>query len=194
MQIKTTPTAVLVTAPYNPAFIADAKRIGGRWSAPAWMFDIRDEDRVRELCMEHYGEDGRAPTETKTVRVTFAQGLRGEQDAARFCGREIARARGRDTGARLGKGVVILDGKIGSGGSVKNWLTVVSEGTTVLIRDVPAPMVERMLAEAADSRGDITAAIEDEVAPIDRSALMQERERLYARIAEIDALIAEGAE
>ena len=194
MQITTSSSNVRVIAPYNPGFIAAAKRIGGKWQAPAWSFDIRDEDRVRALCMEHYGEDGRTPVETRTVRVQFVGARRADCDAVRFCGREIGRARGRDSGATLGDGIVVLEGEVASGGSVKNWATVVRAGAVVLIRDVPTPLVEKMRAEADGSNGEIIVSIEDETPPIDVNALTQERARLRARLAEIDAILARGAE
>jgi len=55
-----------------------------------------------------------------------------------LAGREIAHVAGRDSGARLGTGVVILTGGFFSGGSVKNPKILAKEGTTFELRDVPA--------------------------------------------------------
>ncbi len=180
-------TRLSVHSPYLPAFVAAAKALGGRWAAPAWVFDARDEARVREALRTHYGTDGSAAAgPVVTLRVAM-DAVYADRDAIRLGGREIARAYGRDSGAKLGDGVVLLDGKFGSGGSVKNWTTR-SDGATILIRDMPAEMAERLIA--APPQWVTAIAIEPETPVVDREALAAERDRLMARVAEIDRLLA----
>lgn len=47
-------------SPFHPAFPEAARQLGGKWNPVqvAWFFDIRDEDRVRQLCRDLFGTDG----------------------------------------------------------------------------------------------------------------------------------------
>ena len=49
-----------VSSPYHPNFPARARLLGGEWDVArrVWMFDAREDDRVRSLCREIYGTDG----------------------------------------------------------------------------------------------------------------------------------------
>ena len=189
--ITKSPTNIRVASPFNRNFVSAAKMIGGKWASPHWVFDVRDEDRVRDLCMEHYGEDGRATTERVTLRATFPGGVGVFGDSIRLAGREIASAFGRDSGAKIGSGVVVLSGGFASGGSMKNWKTVIHEDTVVLVRDVPRALADRLLADGGlDQEKAVAVAIEPEAPAIDRDALAKERERLVARVAEIESILA----
>jgi len=48
---------IAVSSPYNPNFPRRARELGGTWDGGRliWLFDARDEDRVRALCEEVYG-------------------------------------------------------------------------------------------------------------------------------------------
>lgn len=60
----------------------------------------------------------------------------------------LARAFGRDSGARLGDGVAHLAGpKPRSGGSVKNWRTVIPGGCLLAVYNVPRAMAASALAD-----------------------------------------------
>lgn len=192
VQIKSDGQNISVYSPYNPDFPRAAKQLGGKWdpAARAWTFDARDEQRVRDLCVEIYGTDGNTPTgDLITIRVTVKPDSRWYADKGGlfFAGRCVAYARGRDSGARLGDGVVVLEGGFKSGGSMKNWTTKCSDdGAVFEIRDVPrAKAIEAK--EASASYIDSVEIIEQNVS---KSALEEEKQRLLARIAEIDALLA----
>jgi DNA repair protein RadC len=51
---------IAVSSPYHPNFPARARFLGGEWDAERhiWMFDAKDDTRVRSLCREIYGTDG----------------------------------------------------------------------------------------------------------------------------------------
>ncbi|GEM_PF-366351 len=191
-------TTVRVASPYNPDFAPAAKRLGGRWepTTRTWLFDLRDEARVRDLCRRIYGTDGTVATgDLVTLRLTATCDVASDVHGGLYAaGRQIAHASGRDSGARLGGGIVVLSGRVTSGGSVKNWYTVMREGAVVLIRDVPREAAEREIAEWT-TRGLGSADIVPEQTPaarpiaVDRAALEAERARLLARLAEIDATL-----
>ncbi len=52
---------IAVSSPYHPNFPAKARGLGGIWDTArrVWVFDAGDHDRVRSLCREIYGTDGR---------------------------------------------------------------------------------------------------------------------------------------
>lgn len=139
---------VAVYCPYHPRFRDDAKALGGKWDAlnKAWLFDTRDEQSVRELCIEHYGTDG-TNTDLVTLRCTVVDDdyIFSCKDAIRIAGREIAHARGRDSGAVLGDKIVFIDKTPRSGGSVKNWGVAIPEGSVFEIRDLPRNIAERVI-------------------------------------------------
>jgi len=174
-------------SPYHPDLPAPAKRLGGRWDASArcWTYDVRDEERVRELYTKIYGTYGEAATgDLVNIRVIFHKEFYERRSGIYVAGRCLGRATGRDSGAKLAEGVILLEGRITSGGSVKNWGTEATEGTVVEVRDVPRAKAQ----EEIDNPSDYFAVeiIEDET---NEEALLAEREKLMARIAEIDAIL-----
>lgn len=148
--------AVKLVSPYHPDLPAKAKDIGGRFATAlngekGWYFDPRDEERVLALARDVYGTDGRTPVETVTIRVNLdSPRVLNGNDALSYWyeGREIARARGRDSGARLSEGVVLVEGRVGSAGSRNNPCITHKTGTVVEIRDVPlTPAVQADIDE-----------------------------------------------
>lgn len=184
VHISQTQTTVSVTSPFNTEFVAKARKLGGKWNSSAWVFDARDEERVRELCREYYGSDG-ISEQTCTLRISYVDGAGAYQGPLTVHGRVIARATGRDSGAKLGESVIVLSGGFGSGGSAKNWTTYAHDNTVVLVRDFPRAVAERLVLDKPGKY-----AIEPETAPIDRGKLVEERALIAKRLAEIDALLA----
>jgi hypothetical protein len=183
--ITTTNTQISVASDYNAGFVSAAKDLGGKWRAPCWVFDIRDEDRVRALCVKYYGTDGRV-ADLVTLKIEWKKDSSAQQEAIAVNGRTIARAYGRDSGAKMGDGIVLLVGGFGSGGSVKNWTTRVRGGTVVLVRDFPKSAAELLVKTESETR---IYSIEAEAAPVDRDALSEERARLLARLGEINQIL-----
>jgi hypothetical protein len=172
-----------IVSPYNPEFVDKIKKLGGRWDSAAkvWTVDPRNVEVVRQAMREVYGQDDR-PADLVSVKVTMLSSKSEGRGPVVMLGRTIASAWGRDSGARIGEGVVFVEGGADSGGSVKNWETVVTKGSVIIIHDVP-----RALAEA-NPEG-LTLEILAEETP-NLAALQEERERLLARVAEIDAILA----
>ncbi len=146
ISIKTEGKSLIVSSPYNPDFVRWAKTRNGKFDKAqgTWTFDARDEAAVRERCIAVYGTDGSSDIELVDVRLIHV----GGSNYAALCkgifllGRQVVRAFGRDSGAKLGEGCVLISGRIGSGGSVKNWTTVVSKGAVFEVRDVPRSALE----------------------------------------------------
>lgn len=193
---KTNDGRVAAMTPYHPNFPARARALGGKFvdttsGGKAWAFDARDEERVRAICLDIYGTDG-TPTDTVTLRVTALADMYEAAGSIYVAGRVLARAFGRDSGAKLGEGVVHLSGKMpNSGGSVRNWRTTVADGSVFEVRDVPRRAALEFIAEHADSCKWHAEIVGEE--PVDPKAeLRAERDKLLARLAEIDAALGEG--
>ncbi|MER5973310.1 hypothetical protein ABT112_26890 [Streptomyces sp. NPDC002055] len=172
-----------VRSPYDPNWPSSARALGGRWSGGVWVFDSRDEERVRELAREVYGTDGTPDAGgTVTVRISVedVRGERGGRPATLFRhGRQIATRFGRDEKPRLGDGVVLISGGFQSSAGSHNYLELGPlDDTVVEVRDVPRSV-------AVDHELQIVG---EEGRP-DHEALRAERERLAARITEIDAIL-----
>jgi hypothetical protein len=180
-QIEKNENTISVTADYNDEFVKVARTMGGKWHSPSWVFDIREEDLVRSTCLKIYGTDG-VNTDLVDVQITL-----NDFDAKKCApivifGKTVARAFGRDSGAKIGTGIVIKSGKFGSGGSAKNWLTTAENGTSFIMRDV-----SRSLVEANIEKSIHTEIISE--TDIDIEALKAEKEKLIARLAEIENLL-----
>jgi hypothetical protein len=176
-----------VEAPYHPDWPALARKLGGQRPGRVWVFDSRDEERVRELAREVYGTDG-TPDAGGTVTVRIGVGdVRGEKGGRpatlyRY-GRKIATRFGRDQEPRLGEGVVLISGGFAGSAGSHNYIELGPlDDTVVEVRDIPRSVaVDHGLKIVGEG-------------PVDHEALRAERERLTARIAEIDAILGEHAE
>lgn len=183
---------VVVSSPFHREFPPRARAIGGdfaRDGSKTWIFDTRDETRVRELLTEFFGTDGSPDADLVTVHVNLAH--HGRHQEIWFAGRKIAERRNRDEPVRLGEGVVIVESEFPSSGGSVAYPTLGAKGNAaaylqtmpvVEIRDLP-----RAAVEAEDVKYTIVAEAPAEV--VDAAKLRAEREQLLARLAEIDALL-----
>ena len=184
-----------IASPYNTDFVARIKKCGGRWDSAkrVWAVSVDALDAARKAMMDVYGETDEAPAgELVTLVVNFPKGynlgftvvLRAPLMVA---GKVIASASGRDSGARVGDDAAFIAGGPKSGGSVKNWRVEVEPGSVCEIYNVPRAKADEAIADPPEGM-EITI----KGAKIDAAALKAEREKLLARLAEIDKLLAEN--
>lgn len=178
---------IAIDSPYNKEFVARVKALGARWDASGrcWVTDERNLDDVRQVLRDIYGQDDRPVVDLVTVEVVVPDGWSESRGPVTIFGRTIATAFGRDTGARVGDGVAVLEGSVSSGGSRNNWTTRIDRGSRIRIYDVPRSAVEQQVGWD-DGIG--TYAIVEGTDPL--ASLRAEREALLARLAEIDAQLA----
>jgi len=180
-----------VKSPYNSDFVARARNLSGKFDRglTVWKFPASQEQRVRDLCREIYGTDGNTDIPTITLRLTLKDADRWAAGSEiELCGRRIAVAFGRDSGARIAENVVVLSGGFGSGGSRKNYRVTVEDGTEIELLEVPRPAAERLLSELEENKWILSARIV-EPEKIDRDALIRERAQIIARLEEINGLL-----
>lgn len=131
---------IIVVTPYNAKFVNKARNLRGNWKNNAWHFDDEIEEYVKAALLECYGVIGDEPVQYCTLVISDYNGST-DKDAEELFGRIIARAFGRDSGAKLGDDIIWISGKYSSGGSVKNWDTRISDGFFE-IQNVPVARTE----------------------------------------------------
>ena len=171
-----------VYTPYNKEFAKAIKNIGqAKWQEGAWVVPAHMVDAVREIMLDIYGESDISTTEKVDVKVTFNESFDAYQSAVTMFGKTIARAYGRDKRVDVGEDVAFIKGAPKATGSVKNWYTEIPEKSVCIVSNVPETMLNEELPEG------VTAEVLKKT--VDRKALEEEKERLLARIAEIDNLL-----
>ena len=114
----------------NRYLIEQAKTLGGRWdkNSKAWVFSSLVEDKVEEIAFLFYGQK-------IDIEVIVQKTLSAECASIYFMGYEIAKATGRDSGTVSPEFVAFTStSQPFSGGSSKNWLTIIPEGTVFRMR------------------------------------------------------------
>ena len=176
-----------IQAPYNAGFVSKIKTAGGKWNAAqkVWAVHEKAESRAKEILTEIYGECGDGSEKRVDIRVTVQEDMDALQGPVVIAGRSVAQAWGRDTGAKIGEKVSFIQGEPTSGGSVKNWRTIIRAGAVFEMYDVPEVM-------AVDDYGYTVQIIGQEPAPNPKAALLAERESLLCRLQEIEEMLHKG--
>lgn len=122
---------------YNTLLRDAARAHNGKWEGleKAWIFSGLIANEIDAL-------DEVFNSPTINVEVTFTEGLSTLQAPVTFIGYVLARAWGRDSGAQLEEGFAVVSGEFSSGGSVKNWRTKASDGTTIRM-SVPSLLLKQ---------------------------------------------------
>lgn len=181
---------ISVDCPYHPDTPKLFRNVGGKFDK-VWVFDERDGDRVKNILEDIFGTHDSDSCVKVDVRLAFDEEIYAAKDALYLAGRQIARATGRDSCARIGEGVIVIEGKAPySGGSAKNWATIVNPGTVLEIRDLPKAAADK-LAGSPPSGLTVSIAREapEQEACVDVEALKLRRAELLSELAEIEALI-----
>lgn len=172
---------IKVQSDYNADFVKRAKLLHGKWERPYWVFPEENEPEVKELLMRIYGENG---DEQEAVDLIVSIGQMDDAQTLSLGGYKLASRRFRDEAVRLGDNVILLNGDFAiSGGSAKYPRVSASKDAVVKAKGVPMALYERFkgagfvrLADDADAH---------------RAKLLAERERLLARLTEINAALGE---
>lgn len=122
---------------FNRNLVKHCRDLGGKWDeeSKAWVFSDIVSDKVEELDFIYNSK--LIPVEIEAVEKIF-----NYHESVEYLGYTIAYASGRDSGAKLGDCVSLISGSIDSGGSVKNWGTIVREGSKFRL-NVPAKLFEQ---------------------------------------------------
>lgn len=184
-QINEIGSKIEIITPYHPAYVKLIKQTCAQWNGTGWVTDKRNIDVVREIMREVYGRDDTPipSSDLVTVRLTFPDGCSKWRGAVCACGHVIASAFGRDSGAKIGSDVCFSRGGATSGGSVKNWQTIIYSGSVCLIYDVP-----RSIAVEAHMPDGIKFEVIEQGSNSDRkNSLLEEKKELEVKLARVNA-------
>lgn len=188
MKIEVANGVANVYTPYNPEFVKKIKGIGGaKWNGTqkCWSIPETAVEAVREIMTDVYGYSDVKENETVSLKVTFNEAIcSGRSDVVLF-GKVLAHAYGRDSGARVGDDVAYISGGATSGGSAKNWDSIVKEGSIAILSNV-----NKSVYEKAEIEYNITVEVIE--AKANKQSLLEEKERLMKRLAEIEKLLQEA--
>lgn len=177
-----------IFTPYNSNFVGKIKNIGGaKWngSEKCWTTPIDAIDAVREIMREIYGmADNDIGGETVKLRVTVIHEKSPYCQDVNLLGKCLCHAYGRDSGGKPGDNVAYISGSPQSGGSVKNWRSVVPDGAVIILSNVSKNLYDAYLQDPDE---DYSIELVEE--KISRQKLFEEKERLLARIGEIEGLL-----
>jgi predicted DNA-binding transcriptional regulator len=178
-----------IYTPYNSTFVKAIKLIGGaRFDGQkrCWVLPEDYIEDVRAILFDVYGCDDQGAPETVDIKVEVYEGLvSGYCKGIDIANRTIAYATGRDSGAKVGRTTMLVEGEIDSGGSKKNWTTEISAGSVFKVKGVLKSMLEKEIDEDGNWIG-LPAKITILSENIDVEALKEEKKRLEARLAEIE--------
>lgn len=187
MEIKINGGVANLYTPYNPDFVKKIKGIGGaKWNGKEKCWQIPEDavDAAREIMRDIYGYSDISENETVKLRITVNDKIEEFCKPITLFGKVISSASGRDSGAWCGENVSYIKGEAKSGGSVKNWMSVVEKGSVIILTNV-----NRNIFEKEKPNYDITVEVLEE--NTSKKSLIEEREQLLKRIAEIDKILKE---
>lgn len=191
-----------VTVPYNEIANKRFRELGGKfdYATKSWVFNEIVKEQLIKTLNDHYLEDGFTPVRRGTVIIHANYTLSNVCAPLYFAGRILAQAKARDGGAKISDGVVVLSGKVKSGGSVKNWETQIEECTMIAVHDMPESILK--LSEDDDYDDfEILEFIPDEQEIVEEKEEIEvkqdtimsdknENEVLLKRIADLEARLA----
>ena len=164
IEVKIRDDKAMLYTPYNPEFVKRIKKFSdARWNSgeKCWTID-----------------------EKVTLKIHVKESVSKKHGDVILFGKILSHATGRDSGAHPGSDVAYIHGSAYSGGSAKNWESVVSEDSEILLHNVNKNLYEEYLENPQEEY-----EIEVVTDSIDSAALKQEKERLLKRIKEIDHVL-----
>lgn len=177
-----------IYVPYNKEFISEIKNIGSaKWNSDEKCWTVPEEyiDNVREMMVHIYGYSDISKNETVKVTVKFLEGVAETKDSVKIFGKDVSKATSRDSGARVGENVVLVSGKIESGGSRVYWESQVEEGTIFSLS-----RVNKNVFDKGKNNPPYKIEILDVKDEVERkSELIAEKEKLLSRISEINKIL-----
>lgn len=181
-------SSIKVKVPFSSTFNKKAKKLNGKWdnSTRTWNFSLKNLSRVKELCLETYGDDGNG-YEPITLQVNLSQGSFKRGNTICIGGIQLCNRPYRDSRVRLSKNVIVIKGDFLSWGGSCNYPEVTWDDKEELILEVEK-FPKRILDNLTDEDKIGITIIEDNKTE-DREFLLKEKERLLIRITEIDKLL-----
>ena len=126
--------------PYNPTIAKKCRNLGGSWHGvkAAWVFknDKDTRESLNSINKEVFGFSLKSKRVSAYIHIN--RDVESEKAPYVVGGCVLASARGRDSGAKVGEGVRLLNGDIDSGGSFKNWTSTIGANSKFKIESFPS--------------------------------------------------------
>lgn len=188
LRIETNGDEIAVFTPYNKQFVDGVKRMGSaKWNpnSKCWTMPCEYIENIRKIMEDTFGYSDISTNETIKLRIKFLDDEFASQESVDVFGKRVAVAYGRDSGAKVGEDVILESGEISSGGSARYWTSKVSEGSIFYLFNVN----KNLFLKEKDNLPyniKILEVIEEECG---NKRLIEEKERLLARIEEINRIL-----
>lgn len=142
---------IATTSPYNEQFVKKARGLRGTFMSGKWVFNESVEEHVIKAMLDCYSVTGLHPYEVCTITVkNYNESCKCS--GVELFGRPIAKAWGRDSGAKAQEDIFLLDGRFLSDGSMKNWYTTI-KNATFEIHNFPVAALDRTDVQDAINEG-----------------------------------------
>lgn len=172
---------LFVNSAYHPDLPEMARRLGGLWRRPYWIFDYREEENVRRAYRQIFGTDGDDAPELVTVLLNFVAAWRGAVKPGFVClDRQIVYRRGMLE--EFGVDVVPREGDIAVVKAEDGIVLEISSGSSIEVRDVPRDFADSF--DVPGCRLEIIGGPEKSLKDVQAA-----RNALAVRIRELDELI-----
>ena len=202
MRIENNGKTISIYTEYNAGFVKAIKKLGGaKWDAynKCWNVYADEIDKVRELMIEYYGYSDQQENILIDLEVEFidefVEGLSRSSDSAIVFFNKTVAYLACSGDLKQGTDISLVTGKIKKGweGSKRsgNPTIEILKGTKLKIYGVNKNLYEREIKDYPDYYRECRfKIINDNVTTnIDIEALKEEKEKLLARIKEIDELL-----
>lgn len=129
--------SIYLVSPYDKDLASKCRNLNGDWTGSAWEFKYDEDvlDAVKHAVEETFDFEYDAPR--VTARIEFKEDFYKRKAPYTIGGYILSEARNRDSGAKVGPGVLLIEGRIESGGSMKNWSSEVLAGSVFKIKNFP---------------------------------------------------------
>lgn len=179
-----------IFTPYDKRFVSSMKRMGGSWNKEGryWEISFRMLEQARQAMREIFGTDDLGNRELVTVTLRFQDTKGTFRGDHVMYGKVLSHATAWNSGGTAGSDVTYQESAPESGGSSKNWCSVVPKGAVVELANVPKELLRK-----PPEAGVFVMTVSGNVQP-DRESLLRERETLMRRVADIDTALQNMAE
>ncbi|QOI36765.1 hypothetical protein [Leptospira interrogans] len=132
---------VRTITPYNSVYVAQAKKLGGKWNGLEWTFPLAKEAEVRKILTEVYGTDGTMFVPLRSIQVDLSK-VNCQVQTLQFGGRTIAHRGGRDNKVKIGENCSVINGVFQSSGGSGKYPIIEQNNVIIEIRDCAQAVID----------------------------------------------------
>lgn len=140
---------IVVDTPFDPEFVREARRLGGKWNGSAWVFPKVMKGYVKEALDRIYGETGEGPVEVVDVRIKIDPFL-DENKSLWMFNKEVFRVNSARTVSK-GKGIAVVSGDVPERISTNTISGLKDKGIEVVIPNVPKALADKYAQQNPDA-------------------------------------------